>query len=52
VKDDIPTAFDPVFEIAKKEFPSPLVSLNFLKAIMTHAVKELKDEAALLKTDK
>jgi len=52
VKDDITTAFDPVFEIAKKEFPSPLVSLNFLKAIMTHAIRELKNESIPLKKDK
>ena len=52
VKDDMPAAFDPVFEIAKKEFPSPLVTLNFLKAIMTHAVKELKDESTLLKQNR
>ena len=39
-------------EIAKKEFPSPLVSLNFLKAIMTHAIRELKNESIPLKKDK
>ena len=52
VKDDIPKAFDHVFEIVKNEFPSPLVPWNFLKLIMTQSVRELKDEPISPKRNK
>jgi hypothetical protein len=42
---DIPDALGPVLDVAKKEFPSPLVPVTLFKGILTFAVKELKEES-------
>jgi len=41
---DIPDALGPVLNVAKSEFPSPLVPITLLKGILAFAIKELKQE--------
>lgn len=43
----IPEAMEPVIEVAKNEFPSPLVPYNFLREILRQAIIELKKEVSL-----
>lgn len=41
----VPEALGPVLEVARKEFPSPLVPFNFFKEILRQAIAELKKES-------
>ena len=40
----LPEALEPVLEVARREFPSPLVPFNFFKEILRQAIMELKKE--------
>jgi len=40
---NIPDALEPVLEVAKSEFPNPLVPISLLREIFRRAVEELKD---------
>ena len=42
---DIPDALGPVLDVAKNEFPNPLIPITLFKEILTYAIKELKDES-------
>ena len=46
----IPEALEPVLEVARKEFPSPLVPFNCFKEILQQAITELKRESSLAQT--
>lgn len=43
---DIPDALDLVLDVAKNEFPNPLIPITLFKEILTCAIKELKEESA------
>lgn len=47
----IPEALEPVLEIARKEFPSPLVPFNCFKEILRRAHQELKEEYLLKQSE-
>lgn len=42
---DIPDALGPVLDVAKNEFPNPLIPITLFKGILTYAIKELKEES-------
>jgi len=42
----IPEALGPVLEVARKEFPTPYIPLNFIKEILRLAHEELKEESS------
>jgi hypothetical protein len=49
---NLPDVLEPVLKVASKEFPSPVVPINFLKFILGRAIDELREESKNIETSK
>ena len=41
----VPDALEPVLDVAKSEFPNPLIPVTLFKEILASAIRELREES-------